>query len=198
MVFLNSRYKTQFLNSQFTILIQGNFAFQSSEFNSLFTRTSVTKCSIYQWTKEVLITSKQRKKDVGRNLLQNVCYILSFILFSCLYFRYLKVWRFISFIIFKSIFRIDYTGQQKKYTLSETSQTLFILVADSESGIHLFLSRQNFAVLPDWRFWVVFYHFDFFKKILNFLTFLCSSEKQRELLVICKEMTEIGQTVPEI
>ena len=43
MVFLNSRYKNQFLNSEFTILIQGNFTFQSSEFNFLFTRAAMKK-----------------------------------------------------------------------------------------------------------------------------------------------------------
>ena len=46
-------------------------------------------------------------------------------------------------------FNINYTGQQEKYTLYQTRQTVSFCVADSESGIHFFQSCQNFAVLPD-------------------------------------------------
>ena len=54
-----------------------------------------------------------------------------------------------------------------KYTFSWTSPLLFLWVADDESYISYFLSRQNLEALVDFHLWVKIYNVDF-AKILDF------------------------------
>ena len=76
---------------------------------------------------------------------------------------------------------------------AQTHGTLLILVADSESGIHVFISRQNFPVLPN----SLFLRQVFFE-ILNLFNLLVFHRKMKKMYVIRKKNSRIGQTVPVI
>ena len=58
--------------------------------------------------------------------------------------------------------------QQQNILIPKLVKFYYFWVADFESDIHFFLSLQNFAVLPDWRFPGRLLAFRFFSKILIF------------------------------
>ena len=62
-------------------------------------------------------------------------------------------------------------------------------VAGSESGIYFFLSRQNFAVLPEWGFSGRLWAFPIFFRNSEFLKkYIFLSEKIIKLAVICPKI----------
>ena len=82
-----------------------------------------------------------------------------------------------------SNFTVNYknTGQQQKYTLSETSQTLLIFGRRFRIRHPFFLSHQNFAVLPDWRFLGRLLAFRIFFRILKKIFILKENKIIRDL-----------------
>ena len=92
-----------------------------------------------------------------------------------------------------------YTCQQQKYTLSETNQTLLILGRWFQIWHPFFLSRPNFAVLPDCRFYGRLLAFRiFFFKFWNFKNLFFHMKRQQNCQWFAKKkMSEIGQMVPE-
>ena len=91
--------------------------------------------------------------------------------------------------VLSGVFKVEhYTGQQRKYTLSETSQTLLILSRWFRIG-HPFLSiTSKFGSVDRLAiFSSTFSISSFFKILKYFLTFLFSSKKITKLSVICKK-----------